>query len=1234
MKKLLYLLVFLCTLPVFADFQAGQTVRVVYNGKVLSVDNSSLDAGASVVLWTETKTNSQRWTLVDNGKGGFNLVNVYSGHYLGYASLANNAAITQIGKSTAVSRGAWELVPDEAQEGKYKLYASTTRRFCLSAAKELKDGSAVTLVASSTADAERTAFTVEESEASPNQLTAEIREDMMHRWMDKYYHKANTGHVIGKGGWWGDAEMFEVVLDAYETTGLQEYATMFDELYKNFCSRNGTDWSGNSYNDDIAWMCIACVRAYLLTGNTDYRTKAKSNFDTMYKRANAYGDNTLIWCQGKTGTNSCINGPASVAACYLAIATGLESYYTKAKKTYAGERNILFAFNNGKFTGQVYDSYSTTEKKVSNTWSSTYNQGTCLGAAVMLYDHFGDEMYKDDADAIVTWTKNNLANSNGIIKVCQTSTGDLTGFKGILMRYFRRYAADLGRPENYDWLARNAFHAWNNRNSAGISMSAWLHKTPENFNYSDGGDFSNDGVGAFTALSAAYNAHLGVHDTHNAYDTIEAEDFNFLRGIQVTEDEGATVVGPMTNSTYVGFRNVDFGKQAASHIQIRMFKKSATSKVMVYADSPSTSGTLIASISPEENSQWSDITVPLYTPIEGCHDIYLVATGSTRVELLSVDKFSFLSQTTMYHDLTNNGGLLTTSISGIEDLVLLTDDHASTGISGATEEGDAWIQYQSTEPIHLSAYSIYSGLVNKADPQGWLLQGSNEGEMWTTLDTQTEVTFETRGQQMLIPVQTEQSYTYYRLLFPEMTAGASIALAEWQLIGTSLAESDITHDGGSAETSYTTYIYHALGQYLLQSYSVSFGSPVSWTLYGSANGKNWTVLDQQADQSYYPGTHTNAYNVNATTGYSHYKFELQDGTENNADEADAQSFQVNLFGALDFGRFYPDVTQFASAITNDGENAQELFDKNGSTYSTVTGTAETCPSWDIRLPFATRVIAYSLIASNNVDLNPQDVVLYGIDDETGELYTLSSKSVNLTMRGQRSTNTVSSSRTFNHLRLDAKRVANDGLTASLAELEIYTTTAVDDATLVPAVASIKASVDPVSLTEGVEKLIDLGRLSRYRAVFDSSISFTITYDEAQAITAYSLTTSKDEPTRDPSSWILEGSTDGKLWVPLDSRQNELFSHRYSTQFYFCNSEETAYTQYRLTVNAVNGGTQLQLGEIQLFKGDNLSGIEAVPAVESTIGQIGLFDLSGRKLSQGQLLTRGVYIQHGRKVVVR
>jgi len=135
MKKLLYLLVFLCTLPVFADFQAGQTVRVVYNGTVLSVDNSSLDAGASVVLWTETKTNSQRWTLVDNGKGGFNLVNVYSGHYLGYASLANNAAITQRGKSTAVSRGAWELVPDEAQEGKYKLYASTTRRFCLSAAK-------------------------------------------------------------------------------------------------------------------------------------------------------------------------------------------------------------------------------------------------------------------------------------------------------------------------------------------------------------------------------------------------------------------------------------------------------------------------------------------------------------------------------------------------------------------------------------------------------------------------------------------------------------------------------------------------------------------------------------------------------------------------------------------------------------------------------------------------------------------------------------------------------------------------------------------------------------------------------------------------------------------------------------------------------------------------------------------------------------------------------------------
>ena len=70
-----------------------------------------------------------------------------------------------------------------------------------------------------------------------------MRDEIVDGFMKQYYRNASTGHVFGKGGWWGDAEMFETILDAFETTGDTKYKTYFDELYRNFVSRNGTDWS-------------------------------------------------------------------------------------------------------------------------------------------------------------------------------------------------------------------------------------------------------------------------------------------------------------------------------------------------------------------------------------------------------------------------------------------------------------------------------------------------------------------------------------------------------------------------------------------------------------------------------------------------------------------------------------------------------------------------------------------------------------------------------------------------------------------------------------------------------------------------------------------------------------------------------------------------------------------------------------------------------------------------------
>jgi ABC-type multidrug transport system ATPase subunit len=103
---------------------------------------------------------------------------------------------------------------------------------------------------------------------------------------------------------------------------------------------------------------------------------------------------------------------------------------------YGNQRKHLFVPS----TGQVYDSVvfdpSTGNVTSRNTWASTYNQGTMLGAAVLLYRHFGDEQYRQDADRIIVMeegrvdgfgTHEELLANNAIYREVyesQTSGGD------------------------------------------------------------------------------------------------------------------------------------------------------------------------------------------------------------------------------------------------------------------------------------------------------------------------------------------------------------------------------------------------------------------------------------------------------------------------------------------------------------------------------------------------------------------------------------------------------------------------------------------------------------------------------------------------------------------------------------------------------------------------------------------------------------------------------------------
>ncbi|MBQ7365404.1 MAG: glycoside hydrolase family 76 protein [Clostridia bacterium] len=298
-----------------------------------------------------------------------------------------------------------------------------------------------------------------------------IRTTRAHEAMEAYLAKYYKEGDFEKADFWDCAEIFEILDDAYEITKEARYAELIEETYERFLKDRGSDWEYNIYNDDIMWAVIAMTRAYFLTGKEKYLNTAKHNFDKTYARA--ISDDLgggLFWRADNRSKNACVEGPGAIAACLLGKATGEEAYYEKAKGLIDWTVKTLYEEN-----GKVYDCIGLDGGV--NTWSSTYNQGTFIGANVLLYLHTGNEIYKKQADAAANYTMTEMY--HGGIMNNEDTGNDLIGFKGIMSRWIRLYALTFNRPEYIDWLRLNADAAYENRNSEGLMWTAFGKKTEE-----------------------------------------------------------------------------------------------------------------------------------------------------------------------------------------------------------------------------------------------------------------------------------------------------------------------------------------------------------------------------------------------------------------------------------------------------------------------------------------------------------------------------------------------------------------------------------------------------------------------------------------------------------------------------------------------------------------------------------------------------------------------------------
>lgn len=126
--------------------------------------------------------------------------------------------------------------------------------------------------------------------------------------------------------------------------------------------------------------------------------------------------------------------------------------------------------------------------------------------------------------------------------------------------------------------------------------------------------------------------------------------------------------------------------------------------------------------------------------------------------------------------------------------------------------------------------------------------------------------------------------------------------------------------------------------------------------------------------------------------------------------------------------------------------------------------------------------------------------------------------------------------------------------------------------------------------EGSPKVID-GDINSKFLILDHYEGFWMQQElpKPAVIDFYTLTSGNDAPGRDPKNWTLVGSNDETTWVTLDSRTNQSFSGRNTTNEYtFVNT--TPYKFYRMNITSVNGDPHFQLSEWRLYESNVTGGI--------------------------------------------
>ena len=274
-----------------------------------------------------------------------------------------------------------------------------------------------------------------------------------------YYqtYSSNTKSMVFDGGWTGALDIM-VAEDAYERTGSSAHKALVNTLCTTFLQKFPPGYTWDGYNDDEGWIGAMLARGYLITGNANLLSQARTacfdmvwsrGWDTQYNGGGIWEQQPNMTPAGEAINKTPLsNDSLGKTACLIYMGNHNQWYLDRATQIYDWVWHNLYNPN----TGQVYSWIDRSGNVDRNTADATaYNQGTFADYANYLYQITGNVNYYNDAQKALDYVKNTMYNG-GVITGGGTNTWSDEYARGL--GHFCRDNRQWGTY--YNWMVLNA----------------------------------------------------------------------------------------------------------------------------------------------------------------------------------------------------------------------------------------------------------------------------------------------------------------------------------------------------------------------------------------------------------------------------------------------------------------------------------------------------------------------------------------------------------------------------------------------------------------------------------------------------------------------------------------------------------------------------------------------------------------------------------------------------------